>query len=117
MPTYPALSRKPSYPLTPNGEIEDVILTSPKEAGYEQTRPRTTRVRRSFGVNYVDLPNVDVALLRTFESTTLRNGADAFTWTHPLTGTSYTVRLQGPIRFSQVKGHTSENVSFMLREV
>lgn len=119
MPNFPALSTPPSYPIDPDGEIEDAILRSPMEAGYEQTRPRTTRARRSFGINYIGLKSADEALLRAFEITTLRNGADSFNWTHPLSATVYTVRLTGgAIKFVRIKSKAGlVNVSMKLREV
>lgn len=117
MPAFPTLSRAPNYPIDPDGEMDDVILRSPMESGYEQTRPRTTRTQRSFGLNYRDLNDADEALLRTFETTTLRNGADSFTWTHPKSGTTYTVRLKGPIKYSRKRTFNSLDVSMLLREV
>ena len=108
----------PSFPLDPDGELEDVAIRSPQASGYEQTRPRTTRARRNFGVNYIALPDVDTALVRTFEQTTLRNGADAFQWTHPITSTVYTVRLTAPIKYSRAFQATGiSTVSIKLREV
>ncbi|OHD27428.1 MAG: hypothetical protein A2Y38_05660 [Spirochaetes bacterium GWB1_59_5] len=103
MAAFPILSTPPSYPIDPDGELEDVVLRSQQEAGYEQTRPRTTRARRNFGVSYIGLEAADEALLRAFEITTLRNGADSFTWTHPKSGTTYTVRLIAPIKFTRRK--------------
>lgn len=120
MAAFPTLSRPPSHPIDPDGEAEDVILRSPQEAGYEQTRPRTTRARRNFGVNYVGIEPADEALLRAFEITTLRNGADSFTWTHPISGTTYTVRLNpAPIKWSRTRGKAGGVVtaSFKIREV
>ncbi|MHB0925887.1 MAG: hypothetical protein ACYC1F_05230 [Gallionellaceae bacterium] len=117
MANFPTLSCSPSFPLDPDGEIEDVVLRSPFEGGYEQTRPRSTRTRRTFGLNYKALNNADVALLRAFEITTLRNGADSFTWTHPLSATSYTVRLTGPIKFAKQQVSTHSAVALTLREV
>lgn len=117
MAVFPTLSRAPSFPLDPDGEIDDVILRSPAEAGYEQTRPRTTRVRRTFGLNYKVLGDADVALLRTFEITTLRNGADSFSWTHPLSAIVYTVRLAVPIKFARTQVGTYSDVALKLREV
>jgi hypothetical protein len=117
MANFPTLSRAPSFPLDPDGELEDVILRSSAEAGYEQTRPRTTRARRTFGLNYKALSNADVALLRTFETTTLRNGADSFAWTHPLSATVYTVRLTAPIKFARTQTGTHSTVALTLREV
>ena len=117
MPAFPTLSMIPTFPLDPDGSIEDAVIRSPMTAGYSQTRPRYTRSRRGFGVNYRDLPDADVALLRTFEITTLRNGADSFTWVHPITAVSYTVQLTGPIKFSKANGPTVGNVQFALLEV
>lgn len=116
MTAFVTLSRVPSYPLDPDGVIEDNVLRSQSEAGYEQTRPRYTRARRSWGVSYIRLSAADEALLRAFEITTLRNGADSFTWTHPISGTTYTVRLTGPIRFSR-PSVSGADASFTLREV
>lgn len=117
MPAFPTLSKPPSYPLDPDGDIDDGILRSPKEAGYDQTRPRFTRTRRTWGVTYKGLPDADVVTLRAFEITTLRNGADLFTWAHPLEGNSYTVRLAAPIKFQRAGIPLHANVSFTLREV
>lgn len=117
MSAFPTLSEAPGFPLDPDGEIEDVILRSSAEAGYEQTRPRSTRARRAFGVNYNALSDADVATLRTFEITTLRNGADSFTWTHPVSGAVYTVRLAGPIKYAKNVVRNYSGVHFALREV
>jgi hypothetical protein len=114
MPAFPTLTKAPSYPLDPDGEIEDVILRSDTTAGYEQARPRFTRARRVWGLNYPDLPSVDESALRTFELTTLRNGADKFTWNHPVSG-SFTVRLMGPIKFAKNR-YGGVDVSFKIRE-
>jgi len=117
MSVFPTLTKVPSYPLDPDGDQEDAVLRSPMEAGYEQTRPLFTRARRSWGVNYRALGESDVAALRGFERTTLRNGADAFTWTHPIEGAAYTVRLAGPMRFKRTVAGLVTDVSFTLREV
>jgi hypothetical protein len=117
MAAYPTLTKAPSYPLEPDGVIEDVVLRNPMEDGYVQTRPRTTRARRTWGLNYRNLPDADIATLRTFEITTLVNGAGSFTWTHPLSGTTYTVQLTGPIKFSRPVVPLHADASFMIREV
>ncbi len=118
MPSFPSLSKDPSWPMDPDGEIEDSTIRSPFEGGYELTRPRFTRDRRKWGVRYVMLSSSDASTLRTFEKTTVRGGADSFTWTHPTTSTSYTVRFAGPIRFTLVPPGTGKyNAEFTLREV
>lgn len=115
MPAFPALNDPPCYPLDPNGELEDSVLRSPFQAGYQQTRPKFTRARRQFGVRY-KLKDADVATLRDFELTTLVNGAASFTWTHPLTAVSYTVQLAAPIKYGKSSRGISD-VSFVLQEV
>lgn len=117
MATFPTLSRAPSFPIDPDGELEDVVIRSPQTAGYEQTRPRTTRVRHNFGVNYRALKDADVNLLRTFESVTLRNRADSFTWTHPLSGTTYVVQLPIPIKYGRKQSGGVVDIIMQLREV
>lgn len=117
MIVFPTLTKSPSLPLSPDGEIDDVLLRSPQESGYEQVRPRTTRARRSWGVNYPVLAAADVATLRAFEITTLRNGADAFTWTHPISGLVYTVRLTGPVKFATTQDRRFSSAALTLKEV
>jgi hypothetical protein len=115
--TFPTLTQQAAYPLDPDGELEDVILRSPTDAGYEITRPRFTRARRTWGINYPALSNADTTTLRAFEQATLRNGADSFSWTHPISKTVYTVRLTGPISYARANGPMLTAASFTLREV
>lgn len=115
MSAFPTLGNGPDYPLDPDGEMEDSLLRSDVGAGYQQTRPKFTRTRLKFGVSYT-LSAADVATLRTFERTTIHNGADSFTWTHPITSTSYTVRLVAPIKYA-LANFNQTNVSLTLQEV
>jgi phage-related protein len=114
--TWLSLAKSPTT-LDPDGELEDAVLRTPFDAGYEQTRPKYTRMRRIWGVRYDELSNADVATLRTYEQTTLVNGANSFTWTHPLSGT-FTVRLAGPIKYVRsADKYGVADISFVLREV
>lgn len=115
MTDFVTLTALPSYPLEPDGDIEDSTLRSETEGGYRQTRPRFTRSRRKWGLNYIDLDDTDATALRTFERTTLRNGADKFNWTHPMGGT-YVVTLAGPIKFAR-RDFGGTNATFTLEEV
>ena len=115
MAAFPTLSATPIYPLTPNGELEDNIIRSPYTAGYEQSRPRFTRARRIFGLNY-NLQAADEALLRDFELTTLHYGADSFTWVHPISGLTYVVQLTAPIKFGE-ESYGLCAVSLTIKEV
>lgn len=115
MPTFPTLSCKPAYPLNPDGTKEDATVKSPYEGGYEQTRPRFTRVRRRWGLKYPKMSAADKQTLESFEGT-VHGGADSFTWTHPVTSTSYTVRFEGTINYSNVH-YNKYDVEFVLKEV
>ncbi len=116
--TFPTLSDKPVMPLAQDGELEDVALRTPSTAGYEQVRPQFTRARRTFGpLLYPALSDTDTAALRTFEQTTLINGTAPFSWTHPISGTTYTVRLTAPIKYARTDLPTLTSVSFTVLEV
>jgi len=75
-PIFPSLSRAPSFQST--RKIEDGTLKDPMESGYVATRPRFTRLRRTFGVSYKFLSAEDVRALDVFESQTVQGGAGAF---------------------------------------
>lgn len=95
---FPALSTTPLVSGYEDGAALDPVIRSPKETGYVQTRPRFTRVPRKWHVTYGDLSDADEVLLRAWE-VTVKYGADSDTWTHPKSGTSYTVRLAAPIKY------------------
>lgn len=116
MSSFPTLSMNPSYPLSPDGELEDAVLRSQFASGYEQTRPKFTRARRKFGVLYSAIPDADVAAIKTFELTTIKNGSGAFYWSHPITAATYQVRLTGPITYSHINYGLTE-VKMTLQEV
>lgn len=116
MANFPTLKTLPTFPLSPDGEIEDAVLRSPAEAGYQHTRARFTRVRRSWCVSYPAIDGSDQAALATFETTTLGGGAGSFSWVHPVSGTSYTVRFTAPLKFAYItRGLWA--VAFTLHEV
>lgn len=113
MPIFPTLSQKPEYPLSE--EREDSTIRSQFEGGYEHTRPRFTRIRKTFGLKYSMLPDADKTTLDDF-ITTVKGSADAFTWTHPKYGTQHNVRFTKPPKFEYVQ-HGYWNVEIELREV
>ena len=113
MENFPTLSQNPSYPL---GESrEDATIRSSFEAGYEHTRPRFTRSRKSWNVKYEMLPYADVSTLDTF-ITTVREGADSFVWTHPSSLVTYTVTFSEIPKFENTI-LTYYSVDFTLRQV
>lgn len=95
--SYPSLGKLPDT-IDPDGELEDNTIRSNVDGGYELTRQRSTRRRRRWGLKYLLLNSTDSNLLRTHEGTV--GCADLFNWTHPLTGTTYTVRYESPIKYA-----------------
>lgn len=113
MANYPTLSTAPSYPIVE--QRSDPTIKSEFDSGYMQTRPRYTRKKMVFNVNYDDIPNSDKGTLETFVDT-VRGGADYFNWTHPLTSTVYSVRFKETPQF-ELKLLNRWAVSFVLEQV
>ena len=75
-PIIPSLSRYPDFATT--RKIQDGTLSSPMESGYVTTRPRFTRLRRTWGVTWKNVTEGDVIALDRFEVSTVKGGAGAF---------------------------------------
>jgi phage-related protein len=99
MPTFPTLTYSCSFPI--GEEREDATIRPGFESGYEHTRPRFTRSRKTFSIKYQNMIAADKATLETFVDT-VREGADSFTWTHPQTAVAYTVRFNPIPKFELV---------------
>lgn len=114
---FPTLTVPPSL-ISPNGVVVvDPTLKSQSEAGYEVTRAKFTRLRRKWGIHYDLLNDADMALLCAHEAA-MGVGSLSFTWTHPISAASYTVRFAGPISGPDVsKGGINLKVSFELVQV
>lgn len=112
MPTYPTLTVPPNYPLKESPE--DRAIRNKSEAGYVQTRYRSTRQILSFDVVYSMLDGTDKGALKTFYDTV--ETVDSFTWTHPYTSVSYTVRFDTVPAFDLVDNEKWE-CRFTLRQV
>lgn len=110
MSTYPSLTTPPNYPLTEG--IEDPAIKTKSEAGYVTTRKKYTKQNVSFGVTYSMLTDTDKDTLRTFYDTV--ETVDTFTWTHPYTSQTYTVRFDGVPSF-ELTDNNMWSVSFTLR--
>ncbi len=113
MADFPTLTVSCSFPI--NEDREDSTIRSGYEAGYEHTRPRFTRTRRKFTIKYQNILADDKEDLEDFVDT-VREGADIFTWTHPLTSITYNVRFDPIPRFELV-GPNLWNCEFGLKEV
>jgi hypothetical protein len=100
MATWPTLSRQPVYPI--EEKTTDNLIKTESEAGYQQTRPRHTRVIRTFKLSYKALTDADKVLLDTFFYTSTNHGSTIFAWTHPITAASHNVRIK-PITWQGVR--------------
>ena len=74
----------------PNGLTESIIKKvhrSDSELGYVQSRAKWTGSKKMFELSWNGMITADKTSLETFFSA---NQGDSFTWTHPITSTSYT---------------------------
>lgn len=81
----------PTLSLKPSGIIEEHIdpqEKSPFESGTTQVAKKFTRKRMAFQIGYKLLRNSDKILIENHSDT---YKGTSFIWTHPLTGTDYTV--------------------------
>ena len=96
---FPTLSRGTSRTGYAKENAIDPTIRTRSEGGYLKTRPRTTWVPDKYMDIRENLTATDVALLESFENT-VRIGADAFRWGHPVTGTAILVRFTKPIKYA-----------------
>ena len=83
---FPTLSRNP---IQIDEQSEFATISTSFEAGYQQTRERHSRSRKTFTVRYkVDGADKDLI----FDHFSSVRGSVAFDWTHPDTGAVHTVR-------------------------
>jgi len=87
MATYPTLSMNPA--TLEEGSYKRQIKTE-FETGQVHSRPGATRARGKWTLSYSNLPDLDYQSLKTFFEA---NIGDTFTWTHPTTAVSKTVRF------------------------
>lgn len=101
------LSVNPEYPLSE--ELEDNTIRSEFEGGYEHTRPRFTRNRKTFGLNYRYITDADKTTIENLFNAV--RGADMFTWLHPKTNSAHIVRFVEPPKFEYVQfGYWNANL-------
>jgi len=108
---FPTLSRRA---IDIDVSYEDNSLKHPIEAGYEFRRPRFTRSRRLFKVQYDLLPTADRdALVSHFG---IVGTHTSFTWTD-LDSTSYSVFYDSPLNFTRSLIGWYKVADIVLREV
>ena len=99
MAVFPTLSVNACLASWEEIKAFDPTLRARSEGGYLKTRARTTRVPRQYKISYEFLTVADKIVLQGFEDS-VKVGADAFTWHHPMEGVDRMVRLTGPIKFT-----------------
>lgn len=103
---------KPDYPLG-----EKTILPQVRtefEAGYVMSRPRCTRSRGKWTCTWKLMLEAEYQnLLLHFQA----NQGDSWTWTHPVTAATYTVRYSGDDLSGSVPQPGYRSVSVELEEV
>ncbi|HBG77509.1 MAG TPA: hypothetical protein DDW84_01485 [Phycisphaerales bacterium] len=93
MSSFPTLSVNPDAVGFQQEAATDPTLRNGFENGKVQTRAKFTSVPQKWSFNYSQLSNTDKELIETFERTTVRYGADSFTWVNPVDNASYTVKF------------------------
>ena len=114
MANFPTLSRNPSYPI--EEESENMVIKDSSESGYETSRPRFTKRRRTWNVVYNNLPSSDATTIDNFFIGDAGYGSSIFVWTNPANSTSYNVRFVDPPKTSYITSGLC-NVTFQLKEV
>ena len=97
-------------------KYERPLIKSEKDAGYEQTRPRHTRTRRTFEFTLkITLEEKD-SITDFFENSTAFGG-ESFYWTHPIDNEDIDVRLdQDSVDFQRISAFL-RSVKIKLKEV
>lgn len=116
MSAFPTLTAIQAVPMTE--ETEDATIRSAFEAGYEHTRPRFTRARKTWTIRYEYMSNTDKTTLDAFV-TTVRQGADSFSWTNPQDSVVYTVRFSSIPKYELVLNRDGGywNLDFQIKQV
>ena len=118
MPSFPFTDPKPDAESFVEKLPVDPVIRSEFENGAVLTRARFTTVPNSWEMVYRYLSNTDKELIETFHNTTVSFGALTFTWTHPITAATPTVRFKGPpIYTAEDDGQNNWKVAFTLIEV
>ena len=120
--TFPTLTgNKPLNPAVTDHTDQisfNPTIRSPKDAGYQQTRPRFTRYPRVFHIVYNGITTANKDLIRAHEEDR-GVGGSSFTWTNPADSISYTVRFLDRVKYRtwEQTNYTRWVVTFDLEEI
>lgn len=95
-------------------ELENNVISSPLDAGYELRRPRFTRSRKTISVDYEILSTSDKEALLTHYNTV--GLATSFTFTD-VNNNSYTVYFTQPLKYKEVMPGWWKFETIVFREV
>jgi len=107
-----------SFPNIKINSIKSEVIkprhTASYDGGYEQTRLKNTRSIKKFSIGFTALTNDEAQTLETFFE---QNQALEFSFTHPITNNTHTVRFdENSISFTQ-NTPLYQSVSFDIKEV
>lgn len=103
---------KPSIPL--EEETIKAQLRTEFEAGYVHSRARDTRARTRWNLKWKSMSETDYQTLKSFFES---NVGGSFTWTHPVSSASYTVRFTTEVLTGHVPLNGRREVAVGLEEV
>lgn len=113
---YPqgSLNSYPTFPI--REQVVDPAISSPFENGMVQTRPRFTRIRRRWVINYRALTEEEKDIIKNFYINDTVGGSYFFEWENPMTEVTHSVRFTRDLEIVQITGRLY-SVSFDLEEL
>ncbi len=116
MLTFPALSITPLIDDWSEEKAFDPTIESKAEGGYRITRPRCTRVPKTWNVTIRPATDNDKSLVESFEDS-VGVGADIFQWTNPKNSQVYQVRFLGKVKYRLWVRDDQWEIKFALEQV
>ncbi|MCE5306376.1 MAG: hypothetical protein LLG20_01925 [Acidobacteriales bacterium] len=110
MNSWPSIA-KPDFPL--EEERSFPVIRSEFDNGAVQTRLRFSKKRLIATLRWEAMTETDYGTLETFFDA---NQGLTFTWTHPVTSASYTVRFRDDSLKSSAISYTRRQVTVVLEE-
>ena len=104
----------PIYPL--KTDREDNVIRSNTDSGYEITRQRYTRTRKSYELKWTAISQDDRDTIVKFYDTKTASGSLSFTWYHPVDGSKHEVRFSEPIQES-LTNNNIYSITVKIKEV
>lgn len=102
---YPTFASAKFDSKTYTEEQDDPAMRNKMEGGYTITRPRYSRIRKTFSFTYRSMTEADKATMQTFWGTT-KGGSEIINWTNPYNNTVYQVRFLEKLQWTQVGAGT-----------